>query len=79
MEIADPGWAGKHEAIRKSLAPVLEGNPYTLLSLIVPEEYFEPGEVLPFVSSLTPRAPQPCDREYMSPRPGSCSTQPGLG
>jgi hypothetical protein len=75
VEINDPDWPGKGEAIRKRLAPILEANPYTLLSLVVPEECFKPAEILPFVSSLPPRAPHPSDREYMSPRPGPCSTQ----
>jgi hypothetical protein len=75
VEITDPAWLGKMGVIEGMLRPLLEANPSTLVSWIVPEEGFLPGKALPFLSSLSVRSPHPCDREYMSTHPRSCSSQ----
>lgn len=75
IEVRDPGWLNKEDAVRKMLGPILEENPYTLISWIVPEECFTPGAV-ELVESLIPRTDHhPCDREYMSTGNALCSTR----
>lgn len=73
VEFADPLWLDKKDGIRKSLAPLLEANPYTLVSFIIEDEHFRHDEALPFLRTLAHRAPHLCDREFMSTVEGLCS------
>ncbi|MCU0577337.1 MAG: radical SAM protein [Desulfobacterota bacterium] len=54
------------ERIGTALHDALAGNPFTLLSIILPEEAFRGEETLGFLTAASGRAPHPADREYMS-------------
>ena len=75
IEVEDPHWIGRKERLRKTLAPVLEENPYTLLSWIVPEEHLRLPEAIELVREFSMRAGHPCDREFMSTGSALCSTR----
>ncbi|HQG32827.1 MAG TPA: radical SAM protein [Deltaproteobacteria bacterium] len=75
VEIADPSWRDRKERIRRVLRPILEANPFTLLTWIVPDEYFRHEEDILFLKAIAPRAPHLNDREFMATGHASRSIQ----
>ena len=75
VEIADTRWLEKKEEVRRAVLPILEANPFTLVSFIVPDEDFRPGEAIPFLRALSPGVSHPCDREFMSTVSTACSSR----
>lgn len=63
------------EELRRLILPILEANPFTLLSFIMTDKDFRPEDALPFLRTLSPGASHPCDREFMSTVSAACSAR----
>jgi len=75
IEVRDPAWLDKKPAIEKALRHIFEENPFTLISWIIPEQYFRTVEDLSFILSQFKKGHHLVDREYMAAAFSMRSTQ----
>ncbi|HPC48002.1 MAG TPA: radical SAM protein, partial [Deltaproteobacteria bacterium] len=65
IELRDAAWL-ESDTLRGRLEDLLQANPYTLVSWVVPEGLYIHGRTLGLVRSARGPASHPADREYMS-------------
>jgi hypothetical protein len=65
VEVRHAAWM-QDKDLASRLRDLLDANPYSLLSWVVPEGMFRPGDTARWIRSVSRRARHPMDREYMS-------------
>jgi hypothetical protein len=66
FEVRDPLFMKYRERLRKRVRDLIDGNPYTLVSWIIPEASLQDPGTREFIASCCPGTDHPMDREYMA-------------
>lgn len=66
IDVRHPAWMDRPD-LGEKLRHLLAGNPYTLVSWIVPEGLYRGNRTLEWITSTCGAVRHPSDREYMSP------------